>query len=158
MTGITSMKSFRAPWVFIFFMYLALVGIFPIYAEAGEANWVFMGFTKYRDALYIEMNSVYYPSHTVAGVWSLIAPSKKSKYLQEVKRELKNVKKSAGGFKYSEILNEIDCTNNRIRYLQIVYFNKEGETIHSATTSDGEWKTISSGSLWDTLRKAVCKN
>jgi hypothetical protein len=158
MIGLTSMKSLRLLWGFIFFTYVALMGLLPICAEAGEVKWVFMGFTKYRDALYIEMNSVYYPSHTIAGAWSLIAPSIKSKYLQEVKRELKKAKISSSGFKYAEILNEIDCTNNKIRYLQIVYFDKEGETIHSATASDVEWKTISPGSLWDTLRKTVCKN
>jgi hypothetical protein len=158
MTGVSSMKSFRSIVVFIFFTYLALVGGDPAHAEAGEVNWVFMGFTKYRDALYIELNSINYPSHNIAGVWSLIAPSKKSKYLQEVKRELQTVNKSAGGFWCVEIWNEIDCQNNRIRHLQIVYFNQEGQSIHSATASDVEWKAISSGSLWDTLRKTVCKN
>jgi len=152
------MKLLRSLCIVIFFAHVALVGLFPASAEAEEVKWVFMGFTKYRDALYIEMNSVYYPSQTIVGVWSLVAPSKKSKYLQEVERELKTVKKSAGGLKYVEILNEIDCTNSRIRYLQIVYFNKEREMIHSVPSSDVEWKTISSGSLWDTLRKTVCKN
>ena len=158
MIGVSSMKSFRSIVFFIFFTYLALLGVDPAHAEAGEVNWVFMGFTKYRDALYIELNSIYNPSHTIAGIWSLIAPSKKSKYLQEVKRELQTVNKSAGGFWCVEIWNEIDCQNNRIRHLQIVYFNKEGQSIHSATASDIEWKAISSGSLWDTLRKTVCKN
>jgi hypothetical protein len=152
------MKSFRSIVFFIFFTYLALVGGDPANVEAGEVNWVFMGFTKYRDALYIELNSISYPSHANAGVWSFIAPSNKSKYLQEVKRELHVVNKSADGFWCVEIWNEIDCQNNRIRHLQIVYFNREGQSIHSATASDVEWKAISSGSLWDTLRKTVCKN
>jgi hypothetical protein len=157
MTGVSFMKSFRSTVFFIFFAYLALVGGGPINAEAGEVNWVFMGFTKYRDALYIELNSISYPSPASAGVWSLIAPSKKSKYLQEVKRELHTVNKSAGGFWCVEIWNEIDCQNDRIRHIQIVYFNKDGQSIHSATASDGEWKAISSGSLWDTMRNTVCK-
>jgi hypothetical protein len=158
MTGRASMKSLRSLWIFIFFMYVTLVGLLPVSAGAEEVKWVFMGFTKYRDALYIEMNSVYYPSHTIAGVWSLIAPSNKSKYLREVKRELQTANKSADGFWCSEILTEIECTTNRIRHLQVVYFNKEAQPIHSATASDGEWKAISSGSLWDTVRNNICKN
>jgi len=158
MTGITFMKSLRVIWFFVFFTYGVLVGLMPVYAEAGEVKWIFIGFTKYRDALYIEMNSISHSSYNIAGVWSLIAPSKKSKYLQEVKRELKKFKKSARGFKYSEILNEIDCTNSRIRYLQIVYLNKDGGTIHTASTSDLEWKPISSGSLWNDVRNTICEN
>jgi hypothetical protein len=72
MIGITFMKSLRVIWFIVFFMYGVLVGLMPVYAEAGEVKWIFIGFTKYRDALYIEMNSISHPSYNIAGVWSLI--------------------------------------------------------------------------------------
>ena len=117
-----------------------------------------MGFTKYRDALYIEKKSVSYPSPDIARVWSMIAPSEKSKYRQEVKGELKKLKKSAKGLKYTEILNEIECKGNRIRFLQIVHLTAEGSIIHSAASADQEWKIIYPGSLWQNIQSAACKN
>ena len=130
----------------------------PFAHEAGKEQWIFVGFTKYRDALYIEKKSVSYPSPDIARVWSMIAPSEKSKYREEVKGELKKLKKSAKGLMYTEILNEIECRGNRIRFLQIVHFNAEGSIIHSAVSADYEWKIIYPGSLWQNIQSAACKN
>ncbi|MGO9213370.1 MAG: surface-adhesin E family protein [Syntrophales bacterium] len=75
-----------------------------------------------------------------------------------MKGELKKLKKSAKGLKYTEILNEIECRGNKIRFLQIFYFNAERSIIHSAPSADQEWKMIYSGSLWQNMQSAVCKN
>ena len=152
------MKLTPLSYFVIFFIGASLLGATPVCAQAGKEQWILVGFTKYRDALYIEKKSVSYPSPDIAWVWSLIAPSEKSKYRQEVKGELKKLKKSAKGLKYIEILNEIECRGNRIRFLQIVYFNAEGSIIHSAISGDQEWKIINSGSLWQNIHSAACKN
>ncbi|MGZ6237273.1 MAG: surface-adhesin E family protein [Syntrophales bacterium] len=142
----------------IFFTGASLLAANPIYAQTGKEQWIFVGFTKYRDALYIDEKSISYPSPDIARVWSLVAPSKRSKYRQEVKSELKKLKKSAKGLKYAEILNEIECRGNRIRFMQIFYFNAEGSIIHSAASADQEWKIIYPGSLWQNMQSAACKN
>ena len=152
------MKLSPLSYFIIFFVVASFLWVTPTCAQAGKEQWIFVGFTKYRDALYIEKNSVSYPSPDIARVWSLIAPSEKSKYREEVKGELKKLKKSAKGLKYIEILNEIECRGNRIRFLQIFYFNAEGSVIHSAASADYEWKVIYSGSLWQNIQSAVCKN
>ena len=152
------MKLTPLSYFIIFFIGASFLGATPVCAQAGKEQWVFVGFTKYRDALYIEKKSVSHPSPDIARIWSLIAPSEKSKYRQEVKGELKKLKKSAKGLKYIEILNEIECRGNRIRFLQIVYFNAEGSIIHSAISGDQEWKIINSGSLWQNIQSAACKN
>jgi hypothetical protein len=152
------MKLTPLSYFIIFFTVTSVLGATPACAQAGKEQWIFVGFTKYRDALYIEKKSVSYPSPDIARVWSLIAPSEKSKYRQEVKGELKKLKKSAKGLKYIEVLNEIECRGNRIRFLQIFYFNAEGSIIHSAASADYEWKIIYSGSLWQNIQSAVCKN
>jgi hypothetical protein len=152
------MKLTSLSYFLIFFVAVFFLGASPVYTQGGKEQWIFVGFTKYRDALYIEKKSVSHSSPDIAWVWSLIAPSKKSKYRQEVKGELRKLKKSAKGLKYTEILNEIDCRGNRIRFLQIVHFNAEGSIIHSAASADQEWKIIYPGSLWQNMQSAVCKN
>jgi hypothetical protein len=142
----------------IFFIALYFLGTNPVCAQGGKEQWIFVGFTKYRDALYMEKKSVSRPSPDIAWVWSLIAPSEKSKYRKEIKEDLRKLKKSAKELKYTEILNEIDCRGSRIRFLQIVHFNAQGSTIHSAASSDQEWKIIYPGSLWQTMQSTVCKN
>jgi hypothetical protein len=152
------MKLTPLSYFIIFFIGASFLGATSVCTQGGKEEWIFVGFTKYRDALYIEKKSVSHPSPDIARVWSLIAPSKKSKYRQEVKGELKKLKKSAKGLKYTEILNEIDCRGSRIRFLQIVHFNAEGSIIHSAASADQEWKIIYPGSLWQNIQIAACKN
>ncbi len=152
------MKLTPLSYVIIFFIGASFLGATSVCAQAGKEQWIFVGFTKYRDALYIEKKSVSYPSPDIARVWSMIAPSEKSKYREEVKGELKKLKKSAKGLMYTEILNEIECRGNRIRFLQIVHFNAEGSIIHSAVSADYEWKIIYPGSLWQNIQSAACKN
>ncbi len=142
----------------IFFIALYFLGTNPVCAQGEKEQWIFVGFTKYRDALYIEKKSVSRPSPDIAWVWSLIAPSEKSKYRQEIKEDLKKLKKSAKGLKYTEILNEIDCRGSRIRFLQIIYFHAQGSIIHSAVSADQEWKPIYPGSLWQNMQSTACKN
>jgi len=141
----------------ISFIAAYFLGATPACAQTAKEQWILVGFTKYRDALYMEKNSVSYPSPEITRVWSLIAPSEKSKYREAVKGELKKLKKSAKGLKFIEILNEIECRGDKIRFLHIFYFNAEGSIIHSAPSADQEWKTIYSGSLWQYMQSAVCK-
>jgi hypothetical protein len=152
------MKLTPLSYFIIFFICVSFLGATPVCAQTGKEQWIFVGFTKYRDALYIEKKSISHPSPDNAWVWSLIAPSEKSKYREEVKGELRKLKKSAKGLKYTEILNEIECRGNRIRFLQIVYFDAEGSIIHLAASADQEWKIIYSGSLWQNIQSAACKN
>jgi hypothetical protein len=152
------MKLTPSSYFLICFIGASFLGANPVYAQGGKEQWIIVGFTKYRDALYIEKKSVARPSPDNVWVWSLIAPSEKSKYRQEVIRELKKLKKSATGLKYTEILNEIECRGNRIRFLQIVYFDAGGSIMHSAASADQEWKIINSGSLWQNIQSAACKN
>ena len=86
------MKLTPLSYFFIFFIAASFLGANPVYAQAGKEQWIFVGFTKYRDALYMEKESVSRPSPDIAWVWSLIAPSEKSKYRQGDKRRIKKVK------------------------------------------------------------------
>jgi Surface-adhesin protein E len=152
------MKLILSSYLFILFIAASFLGANTVYAQVGKEQWIFVGFTKYRDALHIEKKSITFSSPNGVWVWSLIAPSEKSKYREEVKGEFKKLNKSARGLKYVEILNEITCRGNRIRFLQIVYFDAQGSIMHSAASADQEWKIINPGSLWQNLQSAACKN
>lgn len=120
------------------------------------SGWELIGFTKYRDALFMDRDSIKGLGENLFTVRLKIAPSRKSKTFAEIKRELKKAKKSSKTFKYAEIFNEVDCAAGRIRYLRIVYHRKNGSVIHTARNPKANWRPVDSGSLWDALRTAVC--
>lgn len=150
------MKLYSFSWFLVFIILVSFVGSLAFSAQSGEEKWTFAGFTKYRDAIFINKNNISYQSHDTARVWAKIAPSEKSKYYREIKRELKKSKKSSKGFKYTELLTDIDCAGNRIRYLQIIYFNTEGTVIYATSHTETAWKKIHPGSLWENIQKTVC--
>jgi hypothetical protein len=127
-------------------------------AGTAEAKWVFAGFTKYRDAVFIDMNRLTYTARDQAGIWSRITPAEQSKYFKQIRRDLKKVKKAGYGFRHLETLNEIDCLNKKIRYLEVIYYDRESRVIHATRDENPAWKKINTGSLWDSLQTAVCKN
>jgi hypothetical protein len=61
-------------------MLLAVCCPFPADAETTGAKWVFVGFTKYRDALFIDMNRLTREADRQTQVWSRITPAERSKY------------------------------------------------------------------------------
>ncbi len=128
----------------------------PGTAQAGEGErWTLLGFTKYRDAVFIDKNSTDASSGRIKSL-AKIAPSEKSAYGREVRRDLKRSGKNATAFKYVEIQSETDCRDGRMRFLQIRYFTRDGKVLHSVSYPDPKWKDVQSGTLWDKLRKAVC--
>ncbi len=144
-------------WCFmVIILALAVPGLGSARAQAGEGKWTLVGFTKYRDAVFINKNSAATSVAGMSKVWAKIVPSEKSKFYQEIKRELGKSGKSTKGFKYTEILSETDCRGKRIRFLKIVYFTGEGATIHADAPSEAVWKSVSVGSVWENLHGAVC--
>ncbi len=143
------------------FLIIAIAGVLlswfgAVDAPAGQEPWSLVGFTKYRDAVFVTMAGAAYPSPNVVRVWTKIAPSEKSKYHRQITRELKKAGKPLRGLSYTEILNEIDCAGGKLRLLKIVYFNRQGGVIHAASGFGAAWKEIYPGSLWEELRKAAC--
>jgi hypothetical protein len=135
---------------------LSCIATSPVCAQAGEEAWTFVDFTKYRDAVFIDKNSISYPFPNVMRVWAKISPSPKSKYYREARRELRKSGKSAKEFKYTKLKYEIDCAGNRIRRPKMMYFDSAGKEIHSKSLTEPKWKPISPGSLWGSLQNAVC--
>jgi hypothetical protein len=143
--------------VSLIFSAFLLVGILPAWVEAQNAKWVFVGFTKYRDAVFMDINRVSHLPDQCTQVWSRITPSTQNKYFRQIQKDLKNAGKDYGEFKYIETLNEVDCQNNQIRYVKVIYYDKSRSAIHATRDENPGWKPIHPGSLWDALQGAVCR-
>jgi hypothetical protein len=143
--------------VSLIFSAFLLVGTLPAWVEAQNEKWVFVGFTKYRDAVFMDMNRVSHLPDQRTQVWSRITPSVQSKYFRQIQKDLKNARKDYGEFKYIETLNEVDCQNNQVRYLKVIYYDKSRLAIHATRDENPSWKPIHPGSLWDALQGAVCR-
>lgn len=131
----------------------------PCRADTGTTGekWVLAGFTKYRDALFIDMKRLACGTDQRAQVWSRITPAEQSRYLKQIRRDLSKINKKPMEFKYLEVLNEIDCRNRQIRYLKVIYFRPDGGVIHATHDNAPAWKSIRSGSLWDGLSTIACQ-
>jgi hypothetical protein len=142
-----------------FLFLLMLLAVFsPSRLDAGTtgAKWIFVGFTKYRDALFIDKNRMTSEADLRVQVWSRITPAEHSRYYKQIQRDLKKVNKPPREFRYLETLNEINCTNRKIRYLKVIYFRPDGGVIHATRDDRPSWKSVHSGSLWDSMLAAVC--
>ncbi len=138
-------------------VFLLIVALFSSPScAAGSGRWELIGFTKYRDALFLDRSSLTRDAGGKAAAEVKIAPSRKSKYFREIRADLRRAGKSDRGFKYALIRSEVDCPAAKIRHVRISYHRKDGKMIHSAGNPDAGWKPVEPGSLWDSLRNAVC--
>ena len=141
----------------LIFSVFLLVGTLPAWVEAQNAKWVFVGFTKYRDAVFMDMNRVSHLPDQRTQVWSRMTPSAQSKYFRQIQKDLKNAGKDDGEFKYIEILNEVDCQNNQLSDFKVIYYDKSRLAIHATRDGNPRWKPIHPGCLWDALQEGVCR-
>lgn len=122
--------------------------------EAG--SWSFVGFTKYRDALFIDKANL---SRKTAGkvlFAARIEPSPKSLLRRNIKQEIPQYKKSLKNFKFIVMETEMDCPSNRMRIRKIQFLTAEGRVMHIAADPDAPWRSVKTGSLWNDLKGAVC--
>lgn len=129
---------------------------FSAFAESGE-HWAFVGFTKYRDALFIDQNRLTGEADQRRQVWSRITPAERSAYFRQIRRNLKKDKKNPNEFRYIEVLNEVDCQSRQIRYLGVAYFRRDGHVISAVRDERPAWQAVHAGSLWDNLLTMVCR-
>jgi len=123
---------------------------------AEESKWSFVGFTKYRDALFIDKASLSRPSEGKVLITTRIEPAAKSLFRKNIKREIPHYKKSLKNFKYLIMEAELACPEHRMRFLKIQFFDEEGNILHTAADPAAPWKPFKPGSLWKDLEKAVC--
>ncbi|MFA6412354.1 MAG: surface-adhesin E family protein [Syntrophales bacterium] len=139
--------------IFCFFVLLGGCG-YALAAE--ESTWSFVGFTKYRDAIFIDKAHLSRPSAGKVLVSARIEPSAKSLFRKNIKREVPQYKNSLKKFRYLVLETELSCLEHRMRFREIQFFDKAGKVLHTAADPEAPWKPVKPGSLWKDLEDAVC--
>ncbi len=125
-------------------------------AEKMTDNWHLAGYTKYRDAVFVDTARISSSSTGMSTVWIKIAPSNKSKYRQMISEFLGAVHKDNSRFKSIEILCDINCQDHLIRYVKFVYLDQDRDVIHESFETRPQWLRIVQGSLWYPVEKETC--
>jgi len=150
------MKRFNWHYSLIFFGLILLWGGCGYTLAAEESKWSFVGFTKYRDALFIDKAHLSSPSAGKVFVTARIEPSAKSLFRSNIKREVPSYRKSLKNFKYLVLEIEMACPENRMRFRKIEFFDVNDQVMRSSADPKSPWKSVTPGSLWKDLARAVC--
>ena len=137
----------------IFFLSMAM----PAWSGAQGAKWELVGFTKYRDAVFVDMNRVSPLPDQRSRVWSRITPAARSRYFRQIRDDLKAAGKAYREFSFIETLNEVDCQGSQIRYWKVIYYTHSGLVIHATRDENPQWKPVRPGSLWEVLKESACR-
>jgi len=140
----------------LFFAFLFAVMPAWLSAEKMTGNWRLTGYTKYRDAVFVDRDRISQPAHDLTAAWIKIAPSGKSRYLRFVTEYMKSVQKWNPQFKSVEILCEINCSRDFIRFKEFVYLDKDRNVLHKAHETGTQWFLINPGSTWHFVKKESC--
>lgn len=142
---------------FVLFL-VPLFWIIPASVEGERMtdNWRLTGYTKYRDAVFADVDRLSSPAPDMKAVWIKIAPSQKSKYLQFIHEYLAAVKKSNKNFQSIEILCEMNCSRHLIRFTEFVYLDNDRNVIYEAYEIHPRWLQINQGSIWYPVEKEAC--
>ncbi len=125
-------------------------------AEKMTDNWRVTGYTKYRDAVFADVSRITSPAPGIKAIWIKIAPASKSQYSQMIREYLQQEGKNVRDFKFIEILCEIDCSGQLIRFVKFAYFDNSGRTIHTVAETNLRWLLILQGNIWYNVGKEAC--
>jgi hypothetical protein len=142
--------------VIVFLLCFFFSGIFAPAAEGREGKWILVGFTKYRDALFMDSDSIYPSAGNMVTVWTAITPSNKSRLRRQILEILTSQQKPAERFTSVVALYQIDCKKNQYGTLTVIYYDTQRAILHSTHYSQLDMRPIESGSLWDSLQRNVC--
>ncbi len=131
---------------------IAIIGlIVSAYAEVWGADWKYLGQSGDR-VFYYYAESITRPSKGIVRVRGRADYTEKGiiGMVERFGSRYENVK-------YSLDLWELKCPNKTIRILATTHHSKNGEVLDSKKYDNPKWKSIASGSVEDSLHRAVCK-
>jgi len=123
---------------------------------AGGNPWSFAGFTKYRDALYIDKTRLDRTDGGRVVFPVLIKPAPQSLFRSNIKKEIPVYNKSWQDFQSLVLVMEMDCREKRLRFLVIQFRDAADKALHTATDARAPWRAVKPGSLWQELAGTVC--
>lgn len=137
-------------------LYLTLIGSGDVAEATGDNPWSFIGFTKYRDALFIDKSRLTRSESGKVIVAALIKPAPKSLFRRRINREVPSYKSSLKNFQFLVMVMEMDCPQKRMRFLVIQFRDDADKVLQTTSDARAPWRPIKPGSLWKDLHGAVC--
>lgn len=126
-------------------------------SDAAEGNpWSFAGFTKYRDALYIDKTRLTRTADATVVFPVLIKPAPQSLFRQSLKKEMPSYNQYLQDFQALVLVMEMNCPEKRMRFLVIQFRDAADQALHTATDARAPWRAVKPGSLWQELAGTVC--
>jgi hypothetical protein len=107
---------------------------------------------------YINKGTLVRLPEQIVSFWSRVIPRKGSAYFQQKQSVLARAGKNAHQFAFFQRLDEVDCRNNRIRTLSVLFYDENDQILLSRSMLPAGWTAISSGSEHAIVREAVCDN
>jgi len=124
--------------------------------NAGDNPWSFLGFTRYRDAIFIDKTRLTRSAPGKVVVPALIKPTPDSIFRRRLRREIPAYKESLENFYYLVLVMELDCPKQRLRFLVIQFRDAADRALQTTSDARAPWKAVKPGSLWQQLAGAVC--
>ncbi len=123
--------------------------VFMIPQISAATDWNMYGVNKGEAYLY-DRHTLKYDRDMVR-VWTRLVLSEKSI------GDLTNLLgKKYEGVTYSNYLEEVQCTEKKIRVLSIVFYNKGNDVLGSVNYDDSKWVVIPPESIFDRLHNKIC--
>lgn len=132
--------------VILFIIGLTIFGT----VEAWGADWKFFAGNA-AGTWYYDAEGLTRLSQDIVRVWTIRKFTDKgvSEMVKKFGKQYKNIGHSKG-------LEEISCSEKKLRILSYIHYSKQGEVIPSKP-SEGEWNYIIPDSQWESLYRLVCK-
>jgi len=114
----------------------------------GGQNWKYYG-TNEDGSYYYDSKSMTQPSKNIVRVWVQSAYTDKgiSYWVRGGGKEFQNLG-------YSLVLSELNCVDRVVRYLGILFYSKDGESLRPINGE--EWEFFAPDSMSGVLCDAVC--
>jgi hypothetical protein len=133
---------------------LVVIGLATLgYGEAWGADWRFFSSTDLYECFYYE-DSMTHPSKNILRLWIKLEYTEKG-----VNGKVKESGKNYEPLSYSLQLWEINCATKKQHVLLNKDYSIEGNILNTKPPKAGfsGWKSISKGSVGESLFKAVCR-
>ena len=147
------MKTVYSVIVSVLFVILLVT---PVIGSSDD--WVEYGISYDDNVYFYNKVNIKRTTKDIVQVWGKVVFSKegREKYIEE----MRNRGMSTEGYdklSHNLDLEEIDCKNQRYKFLSITHYDTEGRVLNSGSSDESNWSDISPDSTMDTLRKEVCK-
>jgi hypothetical protein len=137
---------------------LSFLIVLLLVTAVNGSDWWELGKDNDGNIRFYNKISIKHKTKNIVQVWTKTIFSDESRrdYIQH--REKKGLSTEKGDkLSHVLVLQEIDCKKKKSQILSIIQYDTDGNVLFTQSYDKPEWRYIISGSVYDTLRKKVCK-